>query len=43
MKDDKLDELSSKHGEIDEDEEHSDKQSVTSTNRSMYYLFQSIV
>jgi protein DGCR14 len=33
MKDDKLDELSSKHGEIDEDEEHSDKQSVTSTNR----------
>jgi hypothetical protein len=35
MKDDKLDELSSKHEEINEDEEDSDKQSVTSTNRSM--------
>jgi hypothetical protein len=37
MKDDKLEreELSSKHGDIDEDEGDFDKQSVTSTNRSM--------
>ncbi len=34
MKDDTLEDLSSKHGDIGEEDEDFDKQSVSSTNRS---------